>query len=152
MAGGLQGTERKEGYNILIIFLLMLLLNAVIFASMYVIVFKPFEVGKRDKGDSVGPVHKLENFIVDVGSIELRKMCKVEIALELKDNKTLTEVQKREAEIRSTIINVLRLNTIELLKKSNDTTALQNLITQELNQVLGEGKVKTTWFTDFIVD
>lgn len=151
MAEDLRRAQHREGYNILVIFLLMLLLNVVLFVSMYIIVFKPFEFGS-DKAQAVGPIYKLDTFIVDVGSIDMRRGCRADVALELKDNKTLAEVQRREPEIRSVIINVLRLRTLELLRESNDTTALQSVITEELNKVLGEGKVKTTWFTDFIVD
>lgn len=152
MAGEIRGDGRKEGYNILLIFLLMLLLNIVIFVSLYVIVCRPFEIGASDSKNRIGPMHKLESFIVDVGNFDIRKGCKADIVLELKDNKALKEVNQREAEIRSVIINVLRLNTIQLLMESNDTTILQNLITEELNEVLGGEKVKTTWFTEFIVD
>jgi flagellar basal body-associated protein FliL len=152
VAGEIRGDGRKEGYNILLIFLLMLLLNIVIFISLYVIVFRPFEIGASDSKNRIGPMHKLESFIVDVGNFDIRKGCKADIVLELKDNKALKEVNQREAEIRSVIINVLRLNTIQLLMESNDTTILQNLITEELNEVLGGEKVKTTWFTEFIVD
>jgi flagellar basal body-associated protein FliL len=152
VAGDVQNYKRGEGFRIFVVFLLMLLLNVVVFASAYVIVFKPFEGGKSKTDSAYGPVYKLEQFIVDVGNVEMRKGCRAEIALELKDNKALIEVQKREAEIRSKIIDVLRLNTIELLKKNNETTDLRELITEELNGILGEGKVKTTWFTDFIVD
>ncbi len=144
---------KSQVFWIIIILLLFLTLVTVSAVSAYIIMLQPFRVDSSDNSNNEqGPIYTMEEFVVNVGSVERRRICRAVMAFELRDSNVERDIERREAELRNNIISILRLHTMEVLEKKDDGSALRHLITDEMNKVLGEDSIRNTWFTEFFVE
>lgn len=79
------------------------------------------------------------------------KFVKAVIELQIYDKNTLKILQDQNAKIRDLIIQILRSKTPDDVDGPQGQLKLQNDIKNEINKVVGSGKVVNVYFDDFIV-
>ncbi|OAQ21315.1 flagellar basal body-associated FliL family protein [Thermosulfurimonas dismutans] len=151
--------EKKGGGKKFLIFIILgvgLLLGAG--AAAYFLLFSksspppeeeqvPVEPDKPE----VGPFLQLNPFVVNLSDPTGRRYLRVKIALELKDDKALSEANDRIPQINDTIILVLSSKTVEEVLAPEGKAELRFEIMNKLNQLLGPGKIRGVYFTQFVV-
>ncbi len=154
-----EGAEKKGGGKKLLIFLLLglvLLVGAGVAA--YFLLFSrsappPEETKKEAQApkSQIGPFLQLDPFVVNLSDPTGRRYLRVKIALELKDDQALSEANNRIPQINDAIIMVLSSKTVEEVLAPEGKSELRFEIMNKLNQLLGPGKVRGVYFTQFVV-
>lgn len=107
----------------------------------------------KEEKQFVGKVIPLETFIVNLAGSKGRKVAKVMMELELKDNKdknVADEIDKRKAQVRDIIIIILSAKKYEEISTKEGIENLKNEIKDTINSFLTNGKITNVFFTEFI--
>lgn len=102
------------------------------------------------KQNKIGPIHMLEPFIVNLAGTG-KNYLKVEIGLELSDEKLKNEVENKLPQIKDSILLLLTSKTFEAVQSSEGKLALKNEIQTRLNTFISSGAIKNIYFTNFVV-
>lgn len=111
------------------------------------------EAEHKEEKQFVGKVIPLETFIVNLAGSKGRKVAKVMMELELKDNKdknVADEIDKRKAQVRDIIIIILSAKKYEEISTKEGIENLKNEIKDTINSFLTNGKITNVFFTEFI--
>ncbi len=108
---------------------------------------KPAETGVAP----VGPMLPLDDFIVNILDAEGTRYLKVSMTLELLTPEGLAEVEGRKAQVRDTILLYLGSKTFDEIRDLQGKLQLRADLIGKLNALLTTGKIKTIYFTDFVV-
>ncbi|AAM24653.1 flagellar FliL protein [Caldanaerobacter subterraneus subsp. tengcongensis MB4] len=79
------------------------------------------------------------------------KFIKVVVELQVTDPKVLKKLEENTPQIRDAIIQILRSKTAQEVEGPQGQEMLKNDIKNEINKIIGEGKVVNVYFNDFIV-
>ncbi len=152
--------EKKGGGKKLLIFIVIgvvLLVGAGV-AAYFLLFSKPAPPPEEEQQaepeppkPEVGPFLQLNPFVVNLADPTGRRYLRVKIALELKDDQALSEANNRIPQINDTIIMVLSSKTVEEVLAPEGKSELRFEILNKLNQLLGPGKVRGVYFTQFVV-
>jgi flagellar FliL protein len=99
----------------------------------------------------LGPTFPLDIFIVNLAGTAGERYLKVNLELELKDSSLRAELEKREPQVRDTILLLLSSKTFEEVATFKGKTKIRNQITARLNGFLAPGSIKKVYFTEFVV-
>lgn len=111
------------------------------------------EAEHKEEKQFVGKVIPLETFIVNLAGSKGRKVAKVMMELELKDNKdknVADEIDKRKAQVRDIIIVILSAKKYEEISTKEGIENLKGEIKDNINSFLTNGKITNVFFTEFI--
>ncbi len=107
----------------------------------------------KEEKQFIGKVVPLETFIVNLAGSKGRKVAKVMMELELKDNEgknVADEIDKRKAQVRDIIIIILSSKKYEEVSNKDGIENLKNEIKDTINSFLTNGKINNVFFTEFI--
>ncbi|OPL12370.1 MAG: hypothetical protein AVO38_15070 [delta proteobacterium ML8_D] len=104
-----------------------------------------------EKEDSFGPVFNVGEVIVNLSDVGQARYVKVEVVLELSDEETLKEVEKRTPQIRDIIIEIFSGQTAGNILDQQGKDSIKAEIIKSINLVLGIGEVKEAYFTTIVV-
>ncbi|HHW56554.1 MAG TPA: flagellar basal body protein FliL [Clostridia bacterium] len=79
------------------------------------------------------------------------KFVKVSVELQVADKNTLKVLEERNPQIRDLIIQILRGKTEQDIEGPEGQQRLKTDIKNEINKILGEGKIVNVYFDEFIV-
>lgn len=99
----------------------------------------------------VGPMLSLDDFIVNILDAEGTRYLKVSMTLELLTPEGLKEIEERKAQVRDTILLYLGSKTFDEIRDLQGKLQLRADLIGKLNALLTKGKIKTIYFTDFVV-
>ena len=111
------------------------------------------EEGKTESAKQVETetiVYSLSPFVVNLFDTKGSRYLKLKVELEL-INCTEDDVKKKEPKIRDSLIILLSSKKYEEIGSIEGKLRLREEITYRINSILGEGKVKGIFFTDFVV-
>lgn len=116
------------------------------------------EAGGREQEvttpQDANPLYKMYgplDFTVNLLDKDQRRYLKAMITLGYEDKALGKELEQRKAQIRDTLINVLRDQTVEDVLDTTGTDKLRLVMINELNAVLSRGEIKDIYFTDFLI-
>lgn len=108
-------------------------------------------VPELNKSVDIGPMVNIEEFIVNIISAENNHYVKASLTLELTNELSKEEVNKRMPQIRDSILLLVGNKTYEELQDLQGKKQLKAELTSKLNSILQSGSVKSIYFTDFVV-
>lgn len=109
------------------------------------------KVKKEQVKDTLGTLMPLDTFIVNLKEESGKRYLKVTLELELSDKKVEEETRKRMPLIRDNILVLLSSKSFEDVNTVKGKYRLKDEIVARLGSLLGNGKIKQAYFTEFVV-
>jgi flagellar protein FliL len=100
---------------------------------------------------NIGPMVDITEFIVNIISAEGNHYVKTSLTLELTNQEGKDEITRRMPQIRDSILLLISNKTIEELHDLEGKKQLKAEILSKVNGYLQAGKVKSIFFTEFVV-
>lgn len=108
------------------------------------------EEEKSSAKDEEGSIYTLDPFIVNLFDEKGVRYLKVRLDVEVWDS-TEEEMAKKTPKIRDSLIVLLSSKKYEEIGTLEGKARLREEILYRLNRILGDGKAKEVYFTDFVV-
>jgi len=108
------------------------------------------KVAPKRSGKDIGPILPLDTFIVNLSG-QSKNYLKAKLELELDQEKTGAEINRRLPQLRDKILTTLSSKTFEEISSLEGKYQLRAELQSSLNEYLTTGKVTNIYFTDFIV-
>ena len=155
--------DKGKKKKLLIIGVAVLVLLLGLGAGAYFFLKKPHEEKKEvDPGQHVpvpelnhaadiGPMVDITEFIVNIISADGNHYVKTALTLELTNPPAKDEINQRMPQIRDAIILLIGNKTFEELQDLEGKKQLKAEIMSKINGFLQAGKVKSIFFTEFVV-
>lgn len=156
-ASGPQGKEREKNGAAFKVALIALIMAFVAGGGAYFGytrgLFKDIPGGPASQTDHrvLGPVYSPDAFIVNVAGTNGERYLKVSLSLELSNKRAEAEVRRKAVQVRDLILDRLSRQTLGDLQSEDGKAALRRAIAQDINEILDEGKVKSVYFTEFVL-
>lgn len=99
----------------------------------------------------MGPMVKIDEFIVNIISEEGSHYVKTSMSIEMTNAAVVDEATTRMPQIRDAILLLIGNKTFEELQDLQGKKQLKAEITSKINSFLQTGQVKSIYFTDFVV-
>lgn len=99
----------------------------------------------------VGPMLKIDEFIVNIISEEGSHYVKTSMSLEMSNPAVVDEATTRMPQIRDAVLLLIGNKTFEELQDLQGKKQLKAEITTKINSFLQSGQIKSLYFTDFVV-
>ncbi len=100
---------------------------------------------------TIGPMVNIEEFIVNIISADNPHYVKASLTVELSNEKVQPEFEQRMPQVRDAILLLVGNKTYEELQDLHGKKQLKAELTSKLNSFLQGGKVKSIYFTNFVV-
>lgn len=156
-------TEEKKGgmMKIIIIAVVAILLLVGVGVGAYLMGAGSSDKKEPEKASSestkettvqpVGPMVAMDDFIVNILDTEGTRYLKASMTLELANPESSAEVEERKAQIRDAILLYLSSKTFDEIRDLQGKLQLRADLIGRINGLLTTAKVKTIYFTDFVV-
>ena len=99
----------------------------------------------------IGPMVDIEEFIVNIISDDSNHYVKASLTLELTNEESREELTKRMPQTRDAILLLIGNKTYEELQDLQGKKQLKAELINRINSFLQSGKVKSIYFTNFVV-
>lgn len=99
----------------------------------------------------IGPMVNIEEFIVNIISGDSPHYVKASLTVELTNDNVTTEVESRMPQMRDAILLLIGNKTYEELQDLQGKKQLKAELKSKINSFLQTGKVKSIYFTNFVV-
>jgi flagellar FliL protein len=108
-------------------------------------------VPELNHGADIGPMVDITEFIVNIISADGNHYVKTALTLELTTPQAKDEINQRMPQIRDAILLLIGNKTFEELQDLEGKRQLKAEIMSKINGFLQSGKVKSIFFTEFVV-
>jgi len=105
----------------------------------------------QEKQAEIGPTYSLGTFIVNLNDPTGRRYLKVKADLELSQPEAGKQVERMLPQLRDTVILALTSKTYDDISSTEGKIKLRHELLAQLNRDLGNGFLKTIYFTEFVV-
>ena len=109
------------------------------------------EEEEEDATPAIGPIFKLNAFVVNLAGNKGKRYLRTTMDLELKSELINEKAQKRLPQIRDAILMILPTKTMDEITHAEGKIALRAEIIAKLNELLGPGAVQNVYFSEFVV-
>jgi len=106
---------------------------------------------KEEGSAAQGHLYNMDPFVVNLADTDRSRYLKIRINIESQEAKPNEEFDKRLPQLRDTILSVLTSKTTKDIFDSEGKRKLREEIILKLNQTLTRFKVKTVYFTEFMI-
>jgi len=150
-------SKRKGGKKLLLIIgALVIILGAIGSVVIFIPGVIPIGVkGQRAPQETStvkqGHIYEMDHFIVNLADTEGPRYLKVKINLESQEPKPDEEYNQRLPQLRDAILTILSAKTYKEIYNSEGKRRLKEEIVSKANALLSHVKVKTIYFTEFVV-
>lgn len=104
-----------------------------------------------DQKADIGPMVPVDEFIVNIISNDTPHYVKASLSIELSDELVVEEVTKRMPQIRDAVLLLIGNKTFEELQDLQGKRQLKAELTSRINSFLQSGRVRSIYFTNFVV-
>ncbi len=158
--------EKKGGSKLLIIIIALLVLIIIGGAGAFFLLFSApsdEDVAKEIQKDEspqeivapsteeIGVVVDLKPFLVNLADPKARHFLKATISLEVKDDEAKGLVEKLLPKIRNDILLLLSSKTLEDVISIEGKVRLKDEIMSRVSRIIGPGRLKDVYFSQFVV-
>ena len=106
------------------------------------------KAGSQDEICYLIPVKEFQVNLADQGG---RRYLRMKIYFGSNDKALVKEIERREPQIRSGIISILRCTTVDDLEGQEGMNRLKTAILEQVNGLLSSGKLIELYFDEFII-
>lgn len=99
----------------------------------------------------IGPMVNIDEFIVNIISSDTPHYVKASLTVELSNEEVKTEVEQRMPQMRDAVLLLIGNKTFEELQDLQGKKQLKAELISRMNSFLRAGKVKSIYFTNFVV-
>lgn len=99
--------------------------------------------------EMIGTLVPLETFLVNLSGVRGGRLMKITMSLEVNSVDVQNEIDKRNPEIRDTILILLASKTFDQVSSKDGKDYLREEVKDTLNSFLTKGKVRRVLFTEF---
>lgn len=110
---------------------------------------EPSPTGKELQPQNLGVLYPMDSFTVNLQSDQGPKFLQTQMEFELSDPSLEDEISRKKAAVRDSILVLLTSKTYKELREPNGMKKLRQDIVRSVNSLLGSGKVKEIYFTQF---
>ena len=103
------------------------------------------------KKSAIGPMVNVDEFIVNIISADVSHYVKASLTVELSNEDVKGEVEQRMPQVRDAVLLLIGNKTFEELQDLQGKRQLKAELTSKINSFLQTGKVKSIYFTNFVV-
>ncbi len=154
------GSSKKKLYIIIGLVVLIILIGASV-AAFFLLKKEPASEGKGletgapvpelTQNSQIGPMVDIEEFIVNIISEDSNHYVKTSLTLELTSEESRQEIEERMPQTRDAILLLLGNKTYEELQDLQGKRQLKAELVNKINSFLQTGKVKSIYYTNFVV-
>jgi flagellar protein FliL len=112
---------------------------------------KPEKKEEKKNQEMAGHLYNLDPFMVNLVDTGKLRYLKIRMSLESSESKPNEEYDKRLPQLRDVILSVLAAKTQSDINDSQGKKKLKEELTNKLNTVLIQFKLKTVFFTEFVI-
>lgn len=105
----------------------------------------------KDPSALVGPIYKLDPFVVNLNEAKGNRYLKTTIQLELDKDTLQPEMERRHAQIQDIILALLTSKTTQELQALEGKFRLREELLSRINALLVNGRIKRVYFTEFVI-
>ena len=109
------------------------------------------EKKEEEAKDTIKPIYSLSPFIVNLADKDESRYMRVTMDLELANEETTKEVEKRLPQVRDAILMIIPAKTVNEVSSVEGKIALRDEIMQRLNSFIKNGSVTNIYFTEFVI-
>jgi flagellar FliL protein len=103
------------------------------------------------KSDYLGPIVKLKDFVVNIEGTQGTRYLKAGITLEADSEKTKKAIEARKPQIRDIILFHLGNKRFNEVRDLQGKKQLRAELVRKINSAVNAGKIRTLFFTGFVV-
>lgn len=107
------------------------------------------KLGRDFEPKNLGPMFRMDSFLVNIQSEQGTKFLQLQMELELKDEATKEEVLKNQAKLRDSVITLLSSRPYQQVRTAQGMKSLRKDLLSLFNQSLSQGSIKDIFFTQF---
>jgi flagellar FliL protein len=108
-------------------------------------------VPELNKEAAIGPMVNIEEFIVNIISADAPHYVKASLTVELTNDPAKAEVEQRMPQVRDAVLLLIGNKTYDELQDLQGKKQLKAELVNKINSFLVAGKVKSIYFTNFVV-
>jgi len=108
-------------------------------------------VPELEQAPEIGPMVNIEEFIVNIISSDTPHYVKASLTVELSNEQVKAEVEQRMPQMRDAVLLLIGNKTFEELQDLQGKKQLKAELLSKINSFLRTGKVKSVYFTNFVV-
>lgn len=145
----------NNGLSFKVIVLMMVAM--IIITGIFSYLFMSFFASKNDSEqtrdrveEGIGPTYNLGEFIVNLAGSKGYQFIQAAIVVEVNEDKVIKELDKRNPQIRDTIILTLREQKLQDIEDPG-ADVIKNQLRTRLNLLLSSGEITNVWFTQLVV-
>jgi len=109
------------------------------------------EMTEKGSPSEIGEIFLIEDIIANPRNTEGRHIVNVSVGLEYKNSSILSELEKRDIQIRDYLISFFGDQTISQLDDVADKDSLRKTIHANLNMMIPDEGIKSVYFSNFII-
>jgi flagellar FliL protein len=106
--------------------------------------------GEKGKSEA-SPVYQLDNMVLNPSGSNGVRFLLVSVALEVKDEATLTMIKGHDAEMRDMILRLFGAKTAEQLTEASAREPLRGEVIAAFNKLFPAGTIKKVYFPQFVI-
>lgn len=144
-------------FKLLIVFVAFLIVATVGSAFATYLIFgnsdkEATTVASTTKVADMGPTFPVGEFILNLNSTSNQnRFIRTEIILEASDKRVVTQLEKRQPQIRDQFITLIRSRNSEQLRDEAGMELLRFEMMREANKLINKGEVVNVFFVDWII-
>ena len=100
---------------------------------------------------TVGEFYMVEGIMVNPAGTKGARFLRVSAALEVMDNGVISELERRDVQIRDILITELSANSIGELMNPTSKEQIRSAIITKINRLLNTGALSNLYYLDYIV-
>lgn len=109
------------------------------------------ETVNKDPNTMVGEMYKLDPFVVNLSEPRGNRYLKSTIELEMDSEALKAELERRKAQLRDTILQLLTSKSSQELQALEGKFRLRDELLSRINAMLVNGTVTRVYFTEFVI-
>lgn len=106
---------------------------------------------KGKKSGKLGPLYKMDTFIVNLSGDSGARYLKASLQFELGADNVTEELASRTPQVRDLILTLLSSKTFADISSTAGKFALREEMVSRVNEILSAGEVQQVYFTEFVV-